>query len=54
MIEVTAEALATHPFLHNMSRDHLALLAPAAALGYELTGGSPVWSRSDCRRPGSG
>ena len=31
MIEVTAEALATHPFLHNMSRDHLAVLAEAAA-----------------------
>jgi len=31
MIEVTAEALATHPFLHGMSRDHLAVLAEAAA-----------------------
>ena len=31
MIEVTAEALATHPFLHDMSRDHLAVLAEAAA-----------------------
>ena len=31
MIEVTAEALATHPFLHNMSRDHLAVLAGTAA-----------------------
>ena len=31
MIEVTAEALATHPFLHNMSGDHLAILAEAAA-----------------------
>ena len=31
MIEVTAEALATHPFLHGMSRDHLAVLAQAAA-----------------------
>src|ERR1700761_9084027 len=30
MIEVTPEALATHPFLHNMSRDHLAVLAEAA------------------------
>ena len=30
MIEVTAEALATHPFLHGMSRDHLAVLAEAA------------------------
>jgi CRP/FNR family transcriptional regulator, cyclic AMP receptor protein len=30
MIEVTAEALATHPFLHDMSRDHLAVLAEAA------------------------
>ena len=27
MIEVTAEALAAHPFLHGMSRDHLAVLA---------------------------
>jgi CRP-like cAMP-binding protein len=31
MIEVTAEALATHPFLHDMSHDHLAVLAEAAA-----------------------
>ena len=31
MIEVTAKALATHPFLHNMSRDHLAVLARTAA-----------------------
>jgi len=31
MIEVTAEALATHPFLHGMSRDHLTVLAEAAA-----------------------
>src|SRR6516165_11677884 len=31
MIEVTAEALANHPFLHGMSRDHLAVLAEAAA-----------------------
>ncbi|HMH36281.1 MAG TPA: cyclic nucleotide-binding domain-containing protein [Streptosporangiaceae bacterium] len=31
MIEVTAEALATHPFLHNMSRDHLAMLAQTAS-----------------------
>ena len=31
MIEVTAEALATHPFLHDMSRDHLAVLAEAAS-----------------------
>jgi CRP/FNR family cyclic AMP-dependent transcriptional regulator len=31
MIEVTAENLATHPFLHDMSRDHLAVLAEAAA-----------------------
>jgi len=30
MIEVTAEALANHPFLHGMSRDHLAVLAEAA------------------------
>ena len=30
MIEITAEALATHPFLHGMSRDHLAVLAEAA------------------------
>src|SRR5437764_4388920 len=31
MIEVTAEALAAHPFLHGMSHDHLAVLAEAAA-----------------------
>jgi hypothetical protein len=31
MIEVTAEALATHPFLHGMSRDHLAVLADTAS-----------------------
>ena len=31
MIEVTAEALAAHPFLHGMSRDHLAVLAEAAS-----------------------
>src|SRR6516162_9422259 len=31
MIEVTADALATHPFLHGMSRDHLAVLAETAA-----------------------
>jgi CRP/FNR family cyclic AMP-dependent transcriptional regulator len=31
MIEVTAEALAGHPFLHGMSRDHLAVLAEAAS-----------------------
>jgi CRP/FNR family transcriptional regulator, cyclic AMP receptor protein len=31
MIEVTAEALAAHPFLHGLSRDHLAVLAEAAA-----------------------
>src|SRR5947208_13784489 len=31
MIEVTAEALATHPFLHGMSRDQLAVLAGSAA-----------------------
>ena len=30
MIEVTADALATHPFLHGMSRDHLAVLAETA------------------------
>ena len=30
MIEVTAEALATHPFLYDMSRDHLAVLAETA------------------------
>jgi CRP/FNR family transcriptional regulator, cyclic AMP receptor protein len=30
MIEVTAEALARHPFLHGMSPDHLAVLAEAA------------------------
>jgi CRP/FNR family transcriptional regulator, cyclic AMP receptor protein len=31
VIEVTAEALAGHPFLHGMSRDHLAVLAEAAS-----------------------
>jgi CRP/FNR family cyclic AMP-dependent transcriptional regulator len=31
MIEVTADALAAHPFLHGMSRDHLAILAKAAS-----------------------
>ena len=31
MIEVTAEALAGHPFLHGMSRNHLAVLADAAS-----------------------
>ena len=31
MIEVTAEALAAHPFLHGMSRDHLAALAEVAS-----------------------
>jgi CRP/FNR family transcriptional regulator, cyclic AMP receptor protein len=30
MIEVTAEALAGHPFLHGMSHDHLVVLADAA------------------------
>jgi CRP/FNR family cyclic AMP-dependent transcriptional regulator len=30
MIEVTAETLARHPFLHRMSRDHLAVLAGTA------------------------
>lgn len=31
MTEVTAAALATHPFLHGMSRPHLAVLAQAAS-----------------------
>ena len=31
MIEVTAATLAAHPFLHGMSPDHLAVLAPAAS-----------------------
>jgi len=31
MIEVTAEALVAHPFLHGMSRHHLAVLAKAAS-----------------------
>jgi CRP/FNR family cyclic AMP-dependent transcriptional regulator len=31
MIEVTAAALAAHPFLHGMSRDHRAVLAQAAS-----------------------
>ena len=31
MIEVTAAALAAHPFLHGMSRDHLAALSQAAS-----------------------
>jgi CRP/FNR family cyclic AMP-dependent transcriptional regulator len=30
MIEVTAEALSGHPFLHGMSRDHLTVLAGTA------------------------
>jgi CRP-like cAMP-binding protein len=31
MIEITAAALAAHPFLHGMSGDHLAVLAGAAS-----------------------
>ena len=31
MIEITAEALAAHPFLHGMTHDHLAVLADAAS-----------------------
>jgi CRP-like cAMP-binding protein len=31
MTEVTAAALATHPFLHGMSRPHLAILAESAS-----------------------
>jgi CRP/FNR family transcriptional regulator, cyclic AMP receptor protein len=31
VIEVTAAALAAHPFLHGMSRDQLSVLAPAAS-----------------------
>ena len=31
MIEVTAAALATHPFLHGISEDHLVVLARAAS-----------------------
>ena len=31
MIEVTAAALATHPFLHGMTREQLAVLAAAAS-----------------------
>src|SRR5260370_38722573 len=31
MMEVTAESLAAHPFLHGMSRDHLAMLADTAS-----------------------
>jgi len=31
MIEVTAASLAAHPFLHGMSRDHLAVLAETAS-----------------------
>ena len=31
MIEVTAAALATHPFLHGMTREQLAVLAGAAS-----------------------
>ena len=30
MIEVTADALATHPFLHGLSHDHLTVLAGTA------------------------
>jgi CRP/FNR family cyclic AMP-dependent transcriptional regulator len=31
MIEVTADALAAHPFLHGLSRDHLGVLAGTAS-----------------------
>lgn len=31
MIDVTADALVAHPFLHGMSRDHLAVLAEVAS-----------------------
>jgi len=31
MIEVTADALAAHPFLHGLSRDHLGVLADTAS-----------------------
>jgi CRP/FNR family transcriptional regulator, cyclic AMP receptor protein len=31
MIEVTAAALAAHPFLHGMPREHLAVLSQAAS-----------------------
>ena len=31
MIEITADALAAHPFLHGLSRDHLAVLAGTAS-----------------------
>ena len=31
MIEITATALAAHPFLHGMSREQLAVLAAAAS-----------------------
>jgi len=31
MIEITAAALAAHPFLHGISRDHLTVLAQAAS-----------------------
>ena len=31
MMEVTAAALAAHPFLHGMSHDHLDILAEAAS-----------------------
>jgi CRP/FNR family cyclic AMP-dependent transcriptional regulator len=31
MMEVTAAALSAHPFLHGISRDHLAVLAQAAS-----------------------
>jgi hypothetical protein len=51
MIEVTAAALAAHPFLHGMSRDHLAVLAEAAtdvifpaATGSSKTAATPAAS----------
>ena len=50
MIEVTAEALAAHPFLHGMSRDHLAVLAegapPIPCSAMRSPGDSRTWSCS--------
>jgi len=52
MIEVNAAALATHPFLHGMSADQLAMLAEAARdVSFRPGTGS---SRTAATPPGSG
>jgi len=52
VIEVTAAALAAHPFLHGMSDDHLAVLADAPQTSpSRLSTGS---SRTATAPPGSG